>query len=158
MKLPIAIIALGLASACGPKPEPQGPIVVDQEPEPAAPVYQEEPRIERARKGSIARASLVAVLDEGVGRFLQSVDLSAVKEGGRFSGWQIARIDNPWVDLQRGDIILTVNGQVVETPAQAQALWASLRHSDAIVVEAVREGAPFQLRFEVVGDPPADVP
>lgn len=151
---------LVFVSACGASPAPRPPIAAIEAEEPAPRSSQPplEPTISPAREGSIARSELHAVLDGGVGRFLQRVEISAVMKRGRFSGWRIARYDNPWVDLRRGDIVTAVNGRAIETPSQAQALWASLRDSESIVVKAVREGLPFELRFQVVGGPTESAP
>ncbi|MCP4446180.1 MAG: hypothetical protein GY811_12665 [Myxococcales bacterium] len=107
--------------------------------------------IPRIRTGSIARAKFDETLDAGVGAFLGGLDIAAHVQGGNFAGWQIESFDNPWVDLVPGDIVKSVNGARIETPAQVQALWLRLKGTEQILVSVMRGEAAFELRFTVQG-------
>lgn len=123
------------------------------EPVPTGPV-----EIPRVRTGAIARARMLEVLDQGVGRFLTQFEVEAHVVEGRFGGWTILRSDNQWIDLLPGDVVTAVNGRRIETPAQVQALWMNLRGADAIEVSALRSGQAFELRFTVQGQVEATTP
>jgi S1-C subfamily serine protease len=146
--------------ACTPKRPPDGPLIFEDEakatpqPKPAP----AESEIARTRTGTISRAELHKVLDGGVGGFLTSLEIEAYFEERAFWGWEIRRYDNAWVDLIPGDIIVSVNGKRIETPAQVQALWLSLAKTDEIIVSAFRRQVPFELRFTVQGEVPASAP
>jgi S1-C subfamily serine protease len=107
--------------------------------------------IPRIRTGMIARAKLDETLAAGVGVFLGDVDVAPHLQGGRFAGWLVERFDNPWVDLLPGDIVNSVNGARIETPAQVQSLWLKLKGSEEILVSVIRGEAAFELRFTVQG-------
>ncbi len=114
--------------------------------------------IDRSRTGTISRAQLQNVLAAGVGGFLTQVDVDAYFEERAFWGWRIRRYDNAWVDLLPGDIIISINGKRIETPAQVQALWQSLATTEEIIVSAFRDDRPFELRFTVQGEVSANAP
>jgi hypothetical protein len=101
--------------------------------------------------GSIDRAGLIAIVDQGLGRFFGHLRLSPVMDGKRFVGFAVAGIDPAWGDigLRPGDIILRVNGQVIERPEQAMAAFESLRVSSEVLVEITRAGVPASLRFRI---------
>lgn len=157
-----ASLAVALASGCAarqPRPlgleeelaEPATPAASEVVPSHRAPVATKEPR--RAT-GSIRRAELNAVLDGAPGRFLQHVDTEPRFVGGRFRGWRLASFfpgDARFtgVDLQAGDVVLTVNGQSIERPDQLMRIWEALRVEPALVVAIERDGQARQLRFEI---------
>ncbi len=148
------------AGACASRLPPEGPMVLEDEgkaPRETAPM-KVEATIERTRNGTISRTQLQQVLARGVGGFLTQLEVDAYFEERAFWGWQIRRYDNAWVDLLPGDIIISVNGKRIETPAQVQALWQSLASADEILVAAFRDDKPFELRFAVQGEATADAP
>lgn len=154
--------AVGLTSslACAPKRPPDGPLIFEDEvsPRPEPTPKLDESKIARTRSGTISRAELLKVLDAGVGGFLTGLEVEAYFEERAFWGWEIRRYDNAWVDLLPGDIIVSINGKRIETPAQVQALWLSLAKTDEIIVSAFRRQLPFELRFTVQGEVPASAP
>ncbi len=104
--------------------------------------------------GTIQRKELVAVLDAAPGRFLQHVETEPRLIGGRFRGWRLAsffpgdpRFAN--LDLEPGDVVLSVNGQTLEQPDQLMKVWDALRVERALVVAIERDGQPRQLRFDI---------
>jgi len=157
--LPTIAVVLAFGLACGPRTPPQGPIVFEDEVSPhSEPALVKEVTLPRTRTGTISRAELSSVLALGVGDFLTKLDVEAYFEGRSFWGWQIQRYDNPWVDLLPGDIITSVNGKRIETPAQVQALWQSLGEAEEIIVAAYRNENPFELRFTVQGQAASTAP
>lgn len=133
-------------------------IVEETSSPPAPPPAKAEVAIPRTRTGTISRTRLLQVLDAGVGGFLTKVEVEAYFEERSFWGWQVVRYDNVWVDVLPGDIITSINDKRIETPAQVQALWQSLRDAEVIVVSAFRHEKPFELRFTVQGDATASTP
>src|SRR5262245_13190299 len=124
-----------LAAACGPKVH-MDPMPMDQDdPSAGAPVADAAhadadrgsidirlsppakvaPPGAGARTGTIARASLVAVLDAGPGAFLHGFEVAPLMDGDKFAGWRLVqmmqgehRFDG--LDLVPGDVLLAVNG------------------------------------------------
>lgn len=145
----VALAACGRADSVQVAPAPEEPVPTavvaerDVQPVPAA-----------AREGWIARSTLTSVLDRGVGAFLAEVRVEAVLDGGAFVGWRVLRYDNEWVDVRPGDVLLSVNDQPIETPAQVQALWDSLYEASAIEARLQRGDETFAIRFRV-GEPAA---
>jgi len=146
----IALLATSL-TACAPRHRSDGPLILEDEADfdSAPPIHTVE--IPRTRSGMIARAKLDETLAAGVGVFLGGVDVAPHLKDGRFAGWEIERFDNPWVDLLPGDIVRSVNGARIETPAQVQSLWLKLKGSEEILVSVIRGEAAFDLRFTVQG-------
>lgn len=120
------------------------------------------PRV-RVRHGTIERAALDAVLDRGPGAFLGGLELKPHFRDRRFTGWEIVRIRHGErrigdADLQPGDVVTMINDRIIVRPRHLQALWVELRAADAIVVQARRDGQPFELRFDVIDTPGAPAP
>ncbi len=136
--------------ACAPRVHSNEPLILEEQPayKPTPPPI-ETVEIPRVRTGVIARTHLDQTLDAGVGHFLSSVDVSPHLQEGRFAGWVVERFDSEWVDLLPGDVVKSVNGLRIETPAQVQALWQGLANAQLIQVSVLREQAPFELRFTV---------
>lgn len=150
-----------LTTACGPKVDTSGPMVVDDSDRihsAGPPITDEDIEIQRTRTGVIARSRLAQVLNAGVGQFLTTVEVEPHLQEGRFAGWRVQQFDNRWVDVVPGDIITSVNGAPIETLAQVHALWLSLATADEIVVSAARQGTAFELRFTVEGEIEASTP
>ena len=101
--------------------------------------------------GVVNRAGLVTIVDQGLGRFLGRLRLSPVVTQGRFVGFGVTGIDPAWGDvgLRPGDVILRVNGQPIERPEQAMAVFEGLKTASEIAVDLTREGVPATLRFRV---------
>lgn len=146
-----------LLIACGPRAQPRDPSWQDEDlDDQAAAVEPPEPApapLESRRGGEIPRAELEAVLDAGPGKFLQAVRVEPRFDGNRFLGWAILAFvpDDRFagIDLRPGDLVVAVNGQMVARPEQLGAVWESLRQAAAVVIEARRDGEPFELRFEI---------
>ncbi len=154
MRLFLFLLALGCgASSVDSRPvapraavagEP-APSVSAAAPESAAP----------ATNGTIVRRDLLAVLDAGLGRFLQGVSTEPHMEQGRFLGFRILRLypEDPRfraLALQPGDTVTRVNGIVIERPEHAMQAWSSLRVASQLLVEYLHEGEARELRFEIV--------
>ncbi|MDH5490803.1 MAG: hypothetical protein OEY14_02405 [Myxococcales bacterium] len=103
----------------------------------------------------ISRASLVAVLDAGLGRFLQGVGTEPHLEGSRFVGFRLTRLypaEEAFASLELGpgDTILRVNGQSIERPEQAMRVWEELRVASELWIEYLREDQPHELRIRII--------
>jgi hypothetical protein len=170
LRSPVWLAGVLALAACAPKP-PVGPPPVesDLEPppgskaaatEPAPPADPEAaPRPVAApgkglRTGTISRARLIAVLDAGLGTFLRQVEVAPRQAGDRFVGWQLVQVlDHTGslhdVDLVPGDVLLSVNGQPLARPEQAQAMWDSLRSANEVTAQLWRGPAKLELKFAV---------
>lgn len=163
-------IWLGLAlAACTAKP-PVGPAPIEDDLEvpgakatgEAAPTPTPQDEAPRAvappgkglRTGTIARARLLAVLDAGLGTFLRQVEVAPRQAGDRFVGWQLVQVlDHAGplhdVDLAPGDVLLSINGQPLARPEQAQAMWDSLRTANEVTAQLWRGPSKLELKFAV---------
>jgi general secretion pathway protein C len=120
---------------------------------PPSPSPTPEPEVAK-KSGVIARAELVPVLDRGVGKFLQHVEVTPRFAGGRFLGWKLVSFfpgDERFagLDLQPGDVIQRVNGRSVEKPDELAEVWQSLRSAPALEVLLLRNGGPITLRWPI---------
>jgi S1-C subfamily serine protease len=119
---------------------------------PAPPPPDPEPVL--ATEGVIRRAELDAVLDAGLGRFLQRVRTEADLRDGRFVGFRLTELRDPalfaGVDLAPGDTVLTVNGRSIERPEHAFTVWTGLRVASELTVVVLRGSERRELRFAIV--------
>ncbi len=160
----LAWVLIGALAGCGAKVNvDESPYDLDlpreDVPAQATPVAwelrPEAPTGPGARTGTIARASLLAVLDEGPGAFLRGFEVAPEMDGQRFAGWRLVQWVAPGerrfagVDLLPGDVLLAINGQALSRPDQLGQLWTSLRAADAIVCDLGRGHARVQLRFAI---------
>jgi hypothetical protein len=107
-----------------------------------------------SRTGTIDRGALDAILDAGPGPILSHVEVSAVTEGDTFYGWRIVQFDPKHrdfdgVDLQPGDVLVSVNGILLSKPDDLNHLWDELRTADAIVADVTRDGTRIELTWSV---------
>lgn len=138
-------ISLLLLAACGGAPPPVTALPAPIEPPPApAPLRSE---------GTIERAELDAVLEQGLGRFLQYVSTEPHLEDGRFVGFRFRELRGAFfagIDLAPGDTLLSVNGAPIERPEQALRVWNELRVASELTLDVLHEGQQRRLRFEIV--------
>ena len=109
---------------------------------------------DRTGNGVIDRGILSAVLDGGLGRFLQGVETEPVVLDGRFVGFRLVSLfpnDARFrgVGIEPGDVVTQVNGQPIERPEQAIQVWDGLRVASELVIEYQRQGVPGVVRFEI---------
>jgi type II secretory pathway component PulC len=110
----------------------------------------------------LKRSLVVKTVDAGMGRWLAGgtgerppeVIVDPFMQKGRFRGWIVRKLypDDPCykeLDLRPGDVVLKVNGKVLERPEQAQEIFGSLARAPALVVEYTRAGAPMKLTFPI---------
>lgn len=106
------------------------------------------------RTGTIDRAHLIAVLDQGPGMFLRQVEVTASMRGDRFVGWQLVQFLGgagplSGVDLAPGDVLLAVNGQAISRPDQLQTLWDGLRTANEVTAQLWRGDGKFELTYQI---------
>jgi hypothetical protein len=158
MRTIVLLIGLGTgacASAPPPKPAP-APALEAASTRPVPPPV-DSPRVkmmaagDEAYLGVIERQGLVAILDQGLGRFLQHVQLEPALSGGKFDGFRLAALDPAWhgVGLESGDLIKRLNGQPIERPEQAMAAFESLRTASEVRVDFTRAGKPSSVRYRI---------
>ena len=124
-------------------------------PPPAETAEATEPPPPLRTAGEIARADLIPVLDAGLGRFLGGVGVEPHLVEGGFAGWRLLRLfpeDTRFrgIDIGPGDIVTSINGQAIERPEQAFAVWNGLRVASELMVAYTRDGEDRQLRFAIV--------
>lgn len=157
-------LGVGTLAACAPKPLPPAEPATDLAPAPA-PAKPSElgTGVRSERSGAVPRASVIAVLDRGPALFLRAHDVVPVAEQGRLVGWRLMRFfptreASPLsdLDLNPGDVLLRVNGAVVERPEQLMAIWESLYTAGEIRAELARDRELIELRYQIV-DPEAAI-
>jgi type II secretion system protein C len=146
-----ALVALALCACGGATPAPvavQAPV--------AKPVAPAPPAVPPASDHAVSRSLLHAVVAQGLGAFLQHVDIDdqPVFVGGKFHGFRIAALRDPkfWsgVDLKPGDVVTSVNGFPIERPEQAQTAFESLEVASELRVNLERGGQPRELTYSIV--------
>ena len=106
--------------------------------------------------GEISRATVIAVLSQGIGRFLQRVRTEPVLSAGRFSGWRILSFPAGGAPglhsgaLLEGDTVLRVNGHSIERPEQFKNVWDSMATESQVVLLVQRAGKQGQVRYRIV--------
>jgi type II secretion system protein C len=111
---------------------------------------------DRDRDHTLTRAAVRAVVAQGLGAFLQLVELDGrpVMAGGKFLGFRIAALRDPsfWrgVDLRPGDVVLSVNGSPIERPEQAQTVFDSLPGANELRVVYDRDGQRGEVVYAIV--------
>jgi type II secretory pathway component PulC len=108
-----------------------------------------------AQAHSLRRSDVEGVIGQGLGVFLQRIEVDAVLAStGAFRGFRVAALhDEPFwrgVDLKPGDIVTSVNGFPIEHPEQAQVAFDSLHVSSELRVAYERDGAPRELVYSIV--------
>ncbi len=107
----------------------------------------------------LSRADVVAVVDAGLGRFLQDLEVKAELKEGKFVGFRIIRIGNVerfrGVGLEPGDVVTQVNGQSVEREGDAYQTFQSLKSAPYLEVDYLRHGEKMRLSLPIVGEPKA---
>jgi type II secretory pathway component PulC len=93
-------------------------------------------------------------VQQGLGRFLQKVDVEPSFAGGRFEGFRLVRVRPAafWegVDLKPGDVVLKVNGMPIERETEAYDAFQSLGAAPELRVDYLRDGQPRALVYPIV--------
>jgi type II secretion system protein C len=152
MRLPAVLAVLSLV-ACGeatPPPARSAQVTVavarPSQPTTAAPGH------------ALSRSLVHAVVADGLGAFLQRVDIDdqPVMVAGKFHGFRIAALRDPdfWagVDIQPGDVVTALNGFPIERPEQAQVAFDSLDVASELHLAYERDGKPRDLVYAIVND------
>ena len=162
----VLLLAAALA-ACAPAVQPGAHFEEDFDGKPttttathpaaAAPPVAERtdaPTGKGARTGTIERAHLISILDQGPAMFLRQLEVTARMDGERFVGWELVQLLDQTgpltqLDVVPGDVLLAVNGQPISRPDQLFTLWDSLRTANEVVAELWRGPNKLELRFAI---------
>jgi type II secretion system protein C len=154
MRTPAFVLVLSLA-ACGTAATTQAPTTAGVPRAAAGAKLQTPPA---TPDHTLARSAVKAVVDQGLGAFLQHVELDEqpVMAAGKFHGFRIANLRDPnfWsgVDLKPGDVVTAVNGFPIEHPEQALTAFESLQVASELKVTYDRDGKPRELVYAIVDD------
>ena len=108
----------------------------------------------------LQREDVVKTVDAGLGSFLQSFQTEAsLNQEGEFEGFRIVRI----VDRERfrglgigaGDVVTSINGQSIERPMQAYAVFMSLKTAELLEIDYLRAGRKMRLSLPILGELPS---
>lgn len=149
-----AVIATGVAFlfACGGSPEPKAAESPKTSTTSAA-TPPPDGAVTRAPITRLKRADVKLAIDKGLGVLLQNImveDYPAMKDG-RFYGFRLKTLNPAWaVDLKPGDVIVRVNGHVIEHPEEADAALRSLEKAASLRIDYEREGKMRTLELPIV--------
>jgi hypothetical protein len=108
----------------------------------------------RPPAGSIWRDELIDSLNAGLGAFLQHVEVEPSLEEGRFRGFRILQLIPPgyWdgIDLEPGDVVVSVNGMPIERETEAYAAFEALRSAKEIRIAVLRLGVAREVVVGVI--------
>jgi S1-C subfamily serine protease len=100
------------------------------------------------------RDEVNAVVEAGLGRFLQKVEVEPSLQGGKFEGFRIVQLgpSDFWqgVDLTPGDVVTAVNGMPIERETQAYDAFMSLKTAERLAVTYLRNGTQHELVYRIV--------
>jgi len=167
-----ASFALGCAArSASPADAPTEPVpqteASDDWTTPAEPLEADEPSHDRPSAqaistpaGTIAWEHVDLVSALGPGWLLRQLDPVVHRPKGRFEGWRINAVfpDAPELceagcDLRRGDIIVAVEGDALETPTAYSALFERAPKLVELRVVRVREGVREQVTYRITPRP-----
>lgn len=152
MRHAVVLIPL-VAIACGGSPEPKTADSPKTSTTSASNPPPSDPMPARAPITQLKRADVKVAIDKGLGVLLQNVlveDYPAMKDG-RFYGFRLKALNPGWVvDLKPGDVIVRVNGQVIEHPEEADAALRSLEKAASLKIDYEREGKMRTLELPIV--------
>jgi type II secretory pathway component PulC len=103
----------------------------------------------------LKRSRVKAAIGRGVGALLRHVSFEDNPEfrNDKFYGFKIKAVDPEWgVDLQPGDVIVRVNGIVIERPEHADTALRALEKAPSLKVEYERAGKQALLELPIVED------
>jgi hypothetical protein len=145
----LASLSLVATLACGPK-YPSAEYPPTPPPRVDAAGHLDVP----APPGSLWRHDVNATVDQGLGRFLQRVDVEPELSEGKFVGFRITDLHPlAWwqgVDLAPGDVVLSVNGKPIERATEAHAVFDSLKTATELRVTLLRAGKTRELTYKIV--------
>jgi len=74
-------------------------------------------------------------------------------QNGKTNGFALSEIEPGSVfdemGIQEGDVLRTVNGQLISDPAQAMAMLSALRNQTQINIQIIRDNEPVTLNYQI---------
>lgn len=128
---------------------------------PAAPAAA-NPVVAPRPPGTLYRDEVVATVDQGLGSFLQRVEVEPALVDGNFVGHRITRLASTdfWqgVDLQPGDVVTRINGMPIERDIDAYNAFMALKQAKELRVSYFRDDVLHELVYAIVDRPKAAPP
>jgi type II secretory pathway component PulC len=157
VRVPMALIVSLLANGCASASPPA--VTASTRASPPLAVAPAPVSPTRGDSHRLARSSVKSVVSQGLGAFLQQVELDdrPALVGGKFRGFRIAVLHDSgfWngVDLRPGDVVTGINGFPIERPEQAQTAFDSVAVASELRVTYERNGQPRELVYSIVDAP-----
>ncbi len=136
--------------------EPGQPIVAD-EPVIAVPATDVSPAVANRPPKTIYRSELERALAGGPGYLLYQLAPEPYKLSGKFVGWEITKLFPsdpelcaPGCDLEIGDVILSVNGDRLETPQAFSDFLTKLPKMRSLDVRSLRNERRRVVKYAIV--------
>lgn len=157
----LASVVLLLGACRRESTEPPAPPIADDDVaaiEDAPPPAVEPPAAEPRPPATIFRIELDRALARGPGWLLGQLAPEPVRQDGRFVGWRIGAVfpDAPELcpelgcDLHPGDVIVSVQGDRLQTPQALTAMIERLDGFQTLTVDRIREGQRGTVVYRIV--------
>lgn len=154
----------GLVVVCGCRPVASSPPADDAqdghaampiEPQPR-PATEPPPADPSPAKGTIAWQHVDRATARGPGWLLGQLAPEPYRPRGRFEGWELTAVFpdapelcTPSCDLRPGDVILSVQGDALETPDAYSAMFDRARTLTSLRVVRLREGVRETVEYRI---------
>jgi type II secretory pathway component PulC len=111
-----------------------------------------------APPGTLWRHEVNDAIDHGLGYFLQRVEVEPEFADEKFLGFRVVQLHPlAWwqgVDIQPGDVVLSLNGMPIERATEAHAAFESLRTAKELRVAYLRNGQKREIKYAIVEQTP----
>ncbi len=120
----------------------------------STPSFSAPKKKEALLEDRLSREQFNQVYREGPQRFIAGLHVKPVVKDGRFLGYKLTDFESNspmkgGTYIQKGDVILSVNGRSLEKPDQFMKTWQMLRTAKVLEVRVYREDHTFTVRWHI---------
>lgn len=102
---------------------------------------------------TVSRNLFQRYVKAGPGHLLAQVEIRRYPKRGEgpFRGWRVLEVRDPCLSLalRQGDVILALDGRVVERPTDLWELWRSLKTASRLTILRLRNGRIQRLELDI---------
>ncbi len=105
------------------------------------------------RSGTISRGDMNKVLADGPAALLGKVMTEPFFKNGKFIGFRITEFTGnipEMIDLRSGDVVLEVNGRMIERPESYYEIFQELKVAGEIRFKLLRDGQEQSIAYPIV--------
>ena len=116
---------------------------------------EEQVASSKSMGGTLDRAEVVAFLDQGPAQMLSQVPVMPLLDGEDLLGYRLEAFfpGNPMfqdVDMQMGDVVVSVNGRRIVRPDDLFQVWEALRTAPYLQIDVIRDNTLRTLSWDIV--------